>query len=135
MITAFFDWLGADLRRWQVANAVMATAILALLDTTRVAFGIMVLALAALWSLRCGWRAVKTGKGLHPFTLVLAFGPQSFALCVAAGALWLVAQPGWQLAAILLFGGQLAALVHWNNDLTEGRALAVRVPGWTREAA
>lgn len=135
MMTSFLDWLGADLRRWQGANALLVTAILGLLDTTRVAFGILILALVVLWSLRCGWRAVQAGPGLHPFSVALAFGPQVFAIALAAAALWLIGQPGWQPVALVIFAGQLVALVHWNNDLAEGRALAVRVPEWMKGVA
>lgn len=135
MINHVLDWLGADLRRWQSANAVMTTAVLALLDTARLTFGIIVVALVAFWSLRCGLRALRAANRLHPYTLVLALAPQGFALCLALGALWLAAQPGWLAAAMALFGGQLLAIVQWNNDLTEGRAQAVRVPAWMQEGA
>lgn len=92
----FLDWLSADLRRWQGANALMATAIPGLLDTTRVAFGILIVVLVALWSLRCGSRAALASPRLHPFSVVLALGPQAFAIALAEAALWLIGQPGWQ---------------------------------------
>lgn len=126
MLDPVFDWLERRRYRWPVANVILVTLMLTLIDSTDLMgfIGVLalgLLALAGAHGARRSMRGVHAGR--HPFELLLLWFPGAFAFAMAAGGLWLATKTDLRLLGLVMFCGHAALLLFIAGDQEEGRTV------------
>lgn len=120
---AFFDWLERRPHRWHIANVVMITCILALIDSPDLMgfIGALALAMLALFGAIAARRAMSRIKApAHAFDLMLLWLPGAFAFGMAAAGLLLAVTGDMPWLGLPIFAIHAALLVRIASDQIEG---------------
>lgn len=124
MLEGFFDWLEQRQHRWHIANVVIVTIIIAIVDSERLSafIGCTALAVLALFGAIAALHASRTlAQPRHPFEILLLWLPSLFALAMAAGGLLFAVHGGRQLIGLSVFALHGALLMRIASDQIEGR--------------
>lgn len=126
MLYTFFDWLEGQPYRWPIANVILVTLILALVDSPELMsfIGALGLGLLALFGAHAARKAMRLDRSRrHPFELLLLWLPGAFAFALASGGLWLATTGHMPVLGLVIFAGHAALVTRIACDQEFGKTV------------